>query len=160
MAKRTNFIQDRRGNSAIEFALIAPLLASMIVGVTDISNGYSAKLQLEQAAQRAIERGMQGKKEVLLFKALKIEGAAAANVPESAVTVKYWLECNGVNQNTSASTMTPDYENRVCPEGQAFARYVTIEIQKDFMPMFNVSWPGANSNGSITMSGKAGVRVQ
>ena len=163
MDKIRNLAKDERGNSLIEFALIAPILASMVVGVIDVSSYYSAKLVLEQAAQRAIEKGMQAKKNVTLFESLTAEGAAAANVAPSAVTVKYWLECNGVNQNTSAATMTPDYEKKVCPPAipaKPFARYVTIEIKKTFTPMFKVGWPGANADGSYNMVGASGIRVQ
>ena len=47
---------DKRGTAAIELALIAPILATRVVGIVDLSRGYSMKLQLEQAAQRAIEK--------------------------------------------------------------------------------------------------------
>jgi len=80
-------------------------------------------------------------------------------VPASQVTVKYWLECNGVNQNTSTATMTTDFE-KVCPSGQTYARYVTVDIQNAYQPMFSTHWLGSNPDGSFTLHGKAGLRVQ
>ena len=47
---------DQRGAAVIELALVAPILAVMIIGVVDMSNGYSRKLALEQGSQRAIEK--------------------------------------------------------------------------------------------------------
>ena len=152
--------RDERGASVIELALVAPFFASLIIGVVDISNGYSAKLQLEQAAQRSIEKAMNGDKTTDLFNTLKAEAATAANVNQSAVTVKYWLECNGVSQNSSAASMKSDYEDKTCSSGVPYARYVTVSIQKAYMPMFSTPLLGANADHSFTLVGEAGVRVQ
>ena len=151
--------RDERGASVIELALAAPFMATMIIGMVDISRGYSAKVQLTQAAQRAIEKAMQGEKTTDLYDTLQAEGASAGGVAASAVTVKYWLECNGVSQYVSASTMTADYDH-VCPTGQTYARYVSIDITKIYTPMFSTKWAGANSDGTYTLHGKAMIRVQ
>jgi Flp pilus assembly protein TadG len=159
MNKRHSLIRDERGASLIEMALTLPFLATMVIGMVDVSQGYSAKVKLTQAAQRAIEKAMQGEKTTSLYDTLQQEGATAAGVATSAVTVKYWLECNGVNQNTSTATMAADY-NKVCPAGQTFARYVNIDITKNYTPMFATHWLGSNTDGSFTLHGKAGLRVQ
>jgi Flp pilus assembly protein TadG len=165
MSKLLQLGRDERGASLIELALVAPFLATLVLGVVDLSNGYSAKLQLEQAAQRTIEKAMQAEKNeinglnVTYYQTLKAEGATAAGVDQSAVTVKYWLECNGVNQNTSASTMDADYD-KVCNTGQAYARYISVAITKTYTPMFNLRLPGSNSNGTYTLEGTASMRVQ
>src|SRR6266550_2771978 len=100
-------IRDSRGTSIIEMALVAPFLATLVIGMVDLSRAYSTKVQLTQAAQRAIEKAMQGKKETSLYDTLQSEGATAAGVATSDVTVDYWLECNGTRQAT--------YDNTVCP---------------------------------------------
>ena len=48
--------RDTRAAAVIELALVAPILATMVIGATEISAGYSARLQLEQAAQRIVEK--------------------------------------------------------------------------------------------------------
>lgn len=166
MHKLFHLGRDERGASLIELALVAPFLATLVIGVVDIAGGYSAKLQLEQAAQRTIEKAMQAEKSdinglnVDFYSTLKAEAATAAAVDPSAVTVKYWLECNGVNQNTSPSTMDADY-GKVCSGGQAYARYVNVQIVKNYTPLFKVNWlEGANSDGTFTLEGEAGIRVQ
>jgi Flp pilus assembly protein TadG len=151
--------RDCRGASIVELALVAPLMATLIIGMVDISRGYSAKVQLTQAAQRSIEKVMQGETTTDLYDTLRVEGASAAGVPARAVTVKYWLECNGVSQYMSMATMTADYD-KACPSGQTSARYVTIDITKAYSPMFSTKWAGANSDGSYTLHGTAGIRVQ
>jgi Flp pilus assembly protein TadG len=158
----TNLTRDECGAAIMEMALAAPILATLLIGMVDLSLGYSAKLQLEQVAQRSIEKamqGMQGDDSTDIFETLKAEAAVAAGVSESAVEVRYWLECNGVSQNTNPSTMAADYE-KVCSSGQVYARYLNVRIEKTYTPMFSTRWAGANPDGTYTLDGEAGLRVQ
>src|SRR4051812_17680835 len=148
---------DCRGASIVELALAAPFLATLIIGMVDISRGYSAKVQLTQAAQRAIEKAMQGDKTTDLYDTLEAEAASAAGVATSAVDARYWLECGGVSRFTTKATMTADYD-QVCTSG-TYARYVSVDITKTYSPMFSTKWAGANTNGSYTLHGKATIRV-
>lgn len=159
MRHLSRLIGDERGSSLVELALVLPLLGTMVVGLVDISRGYSAKLQLEQAAHRAIEKTMNNQKETTLYDTLVAEAMEAANVPQSAVQVRYWLECNGVSQNTSASTMAADYEKK-CADNIPYARYVSVRIEKAYAPMFRVRFAGSNADGTFTLIGRAGIRVQ
>ena len=143
---------DERGASIIEMAMVMPVLASLFVGMVDISRAYSARLQLEQAAQRSIEKVMQYQSSSSTYATLYSEAAIAAGVPVSAVEVDYWLECNG--------TRAPDYDGS-CTPGQTYARYVTVSIDKSFTPMFGTRFfPGANDDGTYTLTGEAGLRTQ
>lgn len=159
MKRLFHLVRDERGTSIIELALLAPILASLVIGMSDLSLAYSAKLQLEQAAQRSIEKAMNGKKEAALFETLLAEATAAADVAADAVEVSYWLECDGVSQNTSPSTMEADY-GKVCADDETYARYVNVRIEKDFEPVFSAQWLGANPDGTFTLVGEAGIRVQ
>jgi len=144
--------RDERGASIIEMALVTPVLASLLIGMVDISRAYAARLQLEQAAQRAIEKVMQYQANSSTYSTLYLEASSAAGVPVDQVTVDYWLECNGVRS---------DAYDVACPSGQTYARYVTVSIDKDFTPMFGTAYfPGANSDGSYTLTGEAGLRTQ
>lgn len=154
--------RDERGTSIIELALLAPILATLVIGMSDLSLAYSQKLQLEQAAQRSIEKamqGMQGDSSTDIFGSLKTEAALAAGVAENAVEVNFWLECNGVSQNTSPSTMEADY-NKVCTGGEVYSRHLNVAIQKTYTPTFQVHWLGSNSDGTFTLVGESGLRVQ
>ena len=152
MHKLSTLARDESGASIIEMALVAPFLAALVIGMVDISRGYNQTLFLEQAAQRSIEKVMQAKKQTSLYQTLKTEAATAAGVAESAVTVDWWLECAGVRQ--------AGYDDAVCPTGVPYARYVTVVIQKTYTPMFSTRFAGANSDGTFTLKGKAGIRVQ
>jgi len=141
---------DERGNSLVELGLVAPILATMFIGMVDLSQAYSAKLELEQAAQRSIEKVMQYQTQYSTYGTLQTEAANAAGVPTSQVTVNYWHECNGVKTATY---------NTVCVN-QTESRYIEVSINKDYTPTFGTRFlPGA-VNGKLTLNGKAGLRTQ
>ena len=143
--------RDTRGAAVMELALAAPILATLLIGMVDIGRGYSMKLQLEQAAQRAIEKVMNGQADRSSVAALKTEAATTAGVAETAVTVDFWLECDGARQTSYDSN---------CSTTAVSRRYLTVQINKTFSPMFATKWAGANTDGSYTVVGKTGVRTQ
>ena len=144
------------GTSVVEMGLAAPLFASLLIGTVDLSNAYSTKLQIEQAAQRAVEKVMQRQVTVddtTAFRtALQAEVQSAPGMSSSTVTVDVWLECNGTRQANYSSA---------CPAGQVNRRYVTVAVARNFAPMFGTRFfPGANVDGTFTITTEAGVRVQ
>jgi hypothetical protein len=150
--------RDERGASVIEMAMAMPVLAGLLIAMVDISRAYSAKLQIEQAANRAIEKVQQYQASESTYDTLKGEAGSAAraagftDVVDTDVVIDFWLECNGVRQ--------ADYDT-TCTGGQTYARWVTIDIPGKFTPMFTSrKWPGANTDGTFTLHGKAGLRTQ
>src|SRR4029079_1251646 len=93
-----SIVRDDSGASLIEMGLMLPILASLLIGFVDISRAYSAKLQLEQSAYRAIENVQQYNTTSSTYDTLKTEAAAAANssgfsgVADTDVAVDFWLE--------------------------------------------------------------------
>ncbi|MFL6764305.1 MAG: TadE/TadG family type IV pilus assembly protein [Sphingomicrobium sp.] len=149
--RHLRLVRDERGASLIEMALVMPFFAALIVGVVDLSRAYSAKLQLEQAAYRAVEKVQQYQSSDSTVGTLKTEAAAAAGVTETTSNpqITYTLECNGTSQSYTTA----------CTSGAV--RWVNVDISKNFVPMFTTrAWPGANSDGSITLHGRAGLRTQ
>ena len=150
--------RDERGASIIETALILPVLSAFVIGVADISRGYSQKLILEQAAYRAIEKVQQYQSNVSTYNTLKTEAVTAAtssgftDVTTANVAVDFWLECSGVRQTNYNTTCATEAET---------ARWITIDIPHNFYPMFaSVRWPGSNTDGGYTLHGRAGLRTQ
>lgn len=150
--KLRNLAADERGTALIELALAIPIFAAALIGMVDLSRAYSEKLLLEQAAQRAIERVMNRQTSSSSFNTLRAEAVAAAGVALSDVTVDFWLECNVIRQSNYDSSCSP---------GQVQARYLTVGIQKRFVPSFGTRFfPGANNDGTFTISSEAGIRTQ
>jgi Flp pilus assembly protein TadG len=153
-----NLSADDRGAALIEMALATPILAACLMGMVDLSRAYSERLQLEQATQRAIEKVFNNQTQSTSYNTLKSEAVSAAQdagyttVTTADVTIDYWLECNGARQS--------NYDTN-CPDGQVFARYINVAIQKKFTPFFGTKYfPGANSDGTFTLKADAGIRTQ
>lgn len=153
MKRPASLCRREDGSSVIEMALAAPFLAFLLIGMVDLSRAYSTKLQLEQVAQRTIEKVQNTEYSESQKTALQSEAATAAQVSTAAVTVSSWVECNnnGTKLAWTTSCSDPDHP---------FARYVEIQIQKTYTPMFSLKFAGANEDGTYTLEGMAGVRVQ
>ena len=152
MIRFARLARDEGGASIVELAMVAPVMASLLVGMVDLSRAYSYKLKLEQASQRAIEKIQQYQTTTSTYSTLQTEAAAAAGVPTSNVVIDYWLECDG--------TRATNY-NSSCSTGQTYARWVQVDVTGTFTPLFpSKRYPGANTNGTFTLHGIAGMRTQ
>jgi len=144
--------RDNRGVAIIELALYAPILATMTIGVVDISNAFGRKLALEQAAQRAIEKVMQTTGDNTVEDEITAEAAAQAGVPVGQVTVSYRLECDG--------TYNSDYDAS-CTGTQKEARYILVTVSDVYHPMFPMHFGDyAASASGYHVVARAGMRTQ
>jgi Flp pilus assembly protein TadG len=156
---------DERGASLIELALAAPFMAAIVIGMTDLSRAYSMKLILEQASQRAVEKvenqrsvNTAGYNTDLTTEATSAMTAAGYSTGNT-YTPDSWVECSSDSGGTW--TKQPNFSDP-CPNASDLtARYVTMRVSRNFVPMFTSRvWPGANADGTITLSGFAEVRMQ
>ena len=145
---------DERGNSLIEMAIVTPVIAALLVGMVDLSRAYSAKLQLEQAAQRTIELVQRTDYKTSDASTYEDDAEAAAGVGSTA-TLSSWLECNNDGEHL-------DFDTGTCGAAtDPYARYVQITVEKSFTPLFGSRYfPGANADGTVTLRAIAGVRAQ
>src|SRR5438105_12957938 len=110
----TRLARDEHGASLVEMALVTPVLAGLLIGIVDISRAYSARVDLQQAAQRAIELERVANYSENDNARVKSEAEKAAG-PGSAVTVTSWLQCG-------ADRTRRDYLSS-CPDDQPTARF-------------------------------------
>jgi Flp pilus assembly protein TadG len=151
---------DSRGASLLEFGLFFPILALFLLGTIDLGRGLAAKFHLEQAAQRTIELANLGNRPQADYSFLIAEAAAAAEVPATQVTLEQWLECrSGTGTLRRAATFAGP-----CDATETSARYVTITIYRDYLPMFGsiplIGRIGSGTNNSVRLTSDSGVRVQ
>lgn len=153
MGGASSLRSNDRGAVAIELGLAAPLLAMMLIGMVDLSTAYSNKLQLEQIAQRTIEKvqaqGFNLSDETAL-EAEAADAAAAAGFTGANADLTYWLECDGVR--------TANFTD-ICVAGP-IARYIQLDIAHNFTPVIGAKFAKSNDDGTITVHGIAGIRVQ
>jgi Flp pilus assembly protein TadG len=160
MSALNRLARDQRGAALIELALIAPMLAMFVIGISDISTAYSRQLALEQAAQRSIEKVMQTTGEDTAEATIKKEAVCQVNgtktdgtcktgrITTANVTVTYRLECNGVVKS---------YSND-CSNGEKEVRYILATVAESYTPMFSMHFNTVN--GKWALSATAGVRVK
>ena len=145
---------DERGASLVEFALFIPILAMMVMGISDFAMGYSAKLRVEAAAYRSLEKAAMGTA-TQDFSYMRTEAAnsdGAGGIETSEVTVDTWLECNRVRSTAGF--------NSTCAEGQDTARYVSVTVTDTYTPSFNYGPLLGNSSGVVPLSATAALRLQ
>jgi Flp pilus assembly protein TadG len=145
--------RDRRGTSAIEFALVAPLFAFLMAGITDLAMGLSRKYQLEQASYRALELVTVGTLQSD-YSYIEPEVMSAAEVPADNVEVEAWLECNSAEQDFSTT----------CAEDEQTERFLQVTVTDNYQPIFAFGPLGealsANADGSIPLTARSTIRVQ
>lgn len=167
--------RDKRGAAVIELALVAPVLAALTIGVVDMSNAVSRKLELEQGAQRAIEMVMQTTEDDTVEGALKTEVVCQVNgtdvdgtcntspITTANVTVTFRLECTNGAGTIAAQSNTDGtiFDAYTCAVGTVReARYLSVAVTDSYTPMFPVHFAGLNGDGTYHLSATAGMRTQ
>lgn len=144
--------REERGVTVIEFAFVAPILVLFLLGIVDGARAISAKLTIDQAAYRGLEKIAVGTVQTD-YTFAQTEAATAAGVPTSNVTVTNWVECNGKKMPNFTDT---------CASTEQTARYVQIAITKSFVPSFGYGkyFLSADSSGNVAMSTSAAIRIQ
>ena len=169
-------VADVRGAAVVELAIVAPVLATMMIGVIDMSNAYSRKLALEQGAHRAIEKIMQTTEDSTVEATLSSEVICQVNgtnangtcksspITASNVTVSYRLECKAANGSIAAQTSTDAtaFDALTCGTGTVSeARYIKVAVTDKYTPMFPIHFGSFNTaDGTYHLSAAAGMRTQ
>ena len=174
MRRVRNLAHDESGAAIIELALAAPVLAVLIIGVTDISIAYGRKLELEQAVQRSIEKVMQTTGDTTVAGTIKKEAVCQINgtnpdntcatgrLTAADVTVTYRLECTttGGALTTQETVDADTFDSYSCANSSdKEARYIMVTAVDSYTPMFKIHF-GTGPDGIYNLSATAGVRVQ
>jgi len=96
-------VASRRGIAAVEFALVMPLLATIIIGTLELNRGLLVKQILDQAARKGCETGSL----VLQNNATVISDInnvlSSNNISTTAVTITILV--NGASKDVSTATL-------------------------------------------------------
>jgi Flp pilus assembly protein TadG len=125
--------RDEQGVSAVEFAFLVPILATLILGIIDLSTGFQHRFTLQQAVTRSLEivqanRVAANSAGTPDYTFLKQEVATAANVPLGNVTLNQFRECNGARATNFIAASTAEE----CATDADTARYLELIVTKDF----------------------------
>jgi len=144
-------LRRRGGNTAIEFAMIAPILAGMLVGMTDLGVGIYENMEVRNAAQAGAQFGAQS-----LVTAANVPGITAA-VTNDAANISLASGSPTVSQCTCssvASVVTLCSSSYNCSDNPQ-ATWVTVSVSAPFTTF--MGYPGLPN--PVTLTNTAQMQV-
>ena len=141
-------LRDRSGVGAIEFAVIAPLLILMLVGMTDLGLGIYANMQVDGAAQYGAQYAL-----VNGYDSSAITAAVKTSTDLSPLTVTptSFPGCAGSN-----GVAPPPLGGGPCGDGSTAGTFVHVSVRHTYTTL--IPYPGIPS--SFTLSSQSTVRLK
>ncbi|MDE1917036.1 MAG: pilus assembly protein [Sphingomonadales bacterium] len=102
-------IRDRHGVAAMEFALIAPLLLALILGILNTSLIFLAQSGLETSAEAAARIIMTGQAQNAGMTQGQFQTAACATLPPFLQCNRLYVDVTNVSSFSSASLGAPTF---------------------------------------------------
>jgi hypothetical protein len=149
-ARRLAFLmRAEHGNSAIEFALAAPILIGLLVPVADLGMAFSQQIKVQQAAQAGAQYALlHGYDSSKISNAVTAATTLASVSAAPAPTTSY-----GCPTGTAIAAATI---GSTCADGETAGSYVFVNAQSAYTPTLPYSVLGSG----VTLTAQAAVRVQ
>jgi Flp pilus assembly protein TadG len=139
--------QDRTGVTAVEFAIIAPIMVLMFICMADLGIGVYTDMQVNNAAQYGTEYALaKGYDSSAITTAVK----SATSLSSPNVTPTEFCGCPASSGVTNISC------NASCSDGGKVGTYVQVAVSSTYTTM--LSYPGLPS--SYNLSAQSTVRLQ
>ena len=147
LTKRTRALLDSEsGNSLVEFAILAPVMVLLLIGLVDVGRYMFYAILAANAARAGVAYGAQG-----LSTALDSAGMSNAalqdgqNLSQWTATGTHFCTLNGSASACPSAGSTP-------PPNMLY--YVQVQVNGTFKPM--IAYPGFNN---VKVTGSAAMRV-
>ena len=135
-----------QGSSAVETALILPLLLLILMGAVDFGRAYYVALEVQSSAQAGALYGIQSPLDsVGMAAAAKLE---APDVKKLQATATYGCECSDGSSSVPSCGTAPTCAYNV-------VNYVQVQTSVAYTPMLR--YPGLPT--ALTLHGKARMRA-
>lgn len=139
-------LKNEDGVAAIEFAMVAPFLILLMVGIMDMGMYIRDKMKLEQISRAGVDFVLQGGQDS------DIESNVVSyydpdNTTAYTVTSERVCTCgDGIAQDCTAMA---------CPQGDHSRQFVKVDVSREFSTLF--PYPGLPQ--TMTLSGSARMRL-
>jgi Flp pilus assembly protein TadG len=147
LSRGKNFPRDQRGVTAIEFAVIAPIMIGLFISIADLGLGLYTQVQLANAAQSGAAYAMQKG-----YNSDTMKTVAQASTRLTSVTVATSQFCGC----PSATGVTVTACTASCGDGLTAGTFAQVIASKTYSTL--LSYPGIPS--TINMSETATARTQ
>ncbi len=145
--------RDAAGASAVEFALVLPVLVGMMIPTADLGLGFYAQMRVQNAAQAgaeyAIVHGWNNGANVTAIEGAVTSATSLASISASPAPTQ---ACGCA----SGTSITPTDCASLCPNGATPGSYVTVSAQSAYAPLI----PYPVIGNSITLTAQSTARVQ
>jgi Flp pilus assembly protein TadG len=139
--------QETSGTAAVEFGVIVPLLALMVVSVADIGLGVARKMQVEDAVQLGAAYAVVHGFDASAISAIVTGGNSAIS---ASPTPTLSCGCAGGSSVTAVGC------GSTCPGGATAGTYVTVSAQTTYNTTLNYGVVPSSYN----LSAQSTVRLQ
>jgi Flp pilus assembly protein TadG len=141
--RRPSLLHKEHGSSAIEVALMAPILALLLVGGVDFGRGYFVALEVSSAAESGALYGSTNTSDTKgMVSAAKLN---AKDVPGIAATASTGCECSDGTGAVASCSPVPSCTVNVVD-------YVEVDTSATYTPI--LKYPGIPSTFSLTGRGR------
>jgi Flp pilus assembly protein TadG len=137
------------GASAVEFGIIAPVLAAVLVPLIDLGLGFYQQMQVEDAAQAGAQYAMAHGWNTSAIQSAVTSATALAAVSASPAPAR---SC-GCPSGTAVSVVDC---GSACDDGRSARTYVTVSAQATYTTL--IPYPTIGS--SVVLTAQSTVRVQ
>ena len=152
--------RDRRGVSAVEFGLAAPVLLAGLSPVIDLGLAFSQQIRVNQAVEAGAQYASSNPYAGSSWSS-GVSSAISNAIASPTITPSVGSETCGCPNSTSTAIVTGSYGSPPscsgsCPDGSNPGYYVTISVQATYTSVMPYSILGSTA----TLSSTAIVRVQ
>jgi Flp pilus assembly protein TadG len=144
--------RNKRGSIAIEFALIGPALALMLMAATDLALAIHARAEVGNAARAGAEyAAINGYNSSAITTAVTGATSLAVTATPAPSTFCGCATASGITTQTCGTA---------CAAGGTTGTYVTVNAQYSYTPLFPTRWNAYLVNKFVNMSATETTRTQ
>lgn len=162
IGRLTRLARDRRGVSAVEFALIAPMMITLYLGVAEISEGVTADRKVSIAAAAVANLATQATTISASEMTDILDAASAVIKPFDASKLKITVSCIAIDANKSAKVKWSVTRNGTARSVGTYtfdAANAALAVANSYLLLGEASYTytptvGHTITGSITLNDK------
>jgi len=154
--RRCRFWAETDGLGAIEFAFIAPVLLTMLLGVLDFGVAFWQQMEIANAADAGVQWGMSNPYNEGSIRSV-VQAATSLSVPADNISPSNPCGCATSTGITTGYGTPPSCT--ACPDASTAKPYIVVNAQICYSTLFP-SWPGLAYGGDGCSSNQISLKAQ